>query len=151
MYILLFYWCCSLQFEVCGCIYYRSAGGLGFSGQLTAPVLHPAMDQGFTYKACNCQQLPSAFPHNCNSVRHYLCNTCQPLQQRRQRPRQQRSPPNFNLILSQPADTSFCSGCQRYQPVADFRTNRVGAPYPTCINCSTVRRCPPSVCTITNL
>jgi len=107
MYILPFCWCCSLQFKVCRCIYYYSAGGLGFSSQLTAPVLHPAMDQGFTCEACNRQQPPSAFPHNCNGVRHYLCNTCRPLQQRRQRPQQQRSPPNFNLILSQPSRRLF--------------------------------------------
>ena len=107
------------------------------------------MDQGLTCEACNRQLPPAAFRRDYNGVRNSLCNSCRPLQQRRRQ--QQQSPPNFQLILSQPADTSFCSSCQRYRPIADFQTNRVGAPYPTCTTCSAVRCCPPPLRPVTDL
>lgn len=115
--------------------------------------LHPATaamphTSRLTCNACS-EILPtSAFACNRNGTRLPTCRACRsssrtgaPSGAREQRRLQLQQPPDFSLVLSQPRETSYCSVCRRHRPLSDFRTNRIGAPYNTCLECSAVGPC----------
>ena len=144
-YVSPFRWCCSCKFLQSTNICYSLLKSVTVCIGLLQSAHIYAIDQVFTCEACDRQLPPAAFTRNRSGVRYPLCRSCRPLRRGRRRLQQQRSPPNFQLILSQPADTYFCTSCQCYRPVADFCTNYISALYLTCTNYSTVHRCPLSL------
>lgn len=46
--------------------------------------------------------------------------------------------PTFSQAVSQPSSLIYCTACLLYLQPAKFRTNRIGAPYQPCIDCTSV-------------